>query len=114
RTSARSRRSSRRSAGSCRCTAPRPGRCSSRWGRRTNFRRVAVAGLARWIPRTIVAPGRLRQELARAAESGYGVNHEEYEVGVSAVAAPVFDARRRVLAALSITGNAAKLDLDRG
>jgi DNA-binding IclR family transcriptional regulator len=25
----------------------------------------------------------------------------------------VFDARRRVLAALSITGNAAKLDLDR-
>lgn len=77
------------------------------------FRRVAVAGLARWTPRTIVAPGRLRQELARAAESGYGVNHEEYEVGVSAVAAPVFDARRQVLAALSITGNAAKLDLDR-
>ena len=77
------------------------------------FRRVAVAGLARWTPRTIVAPGRLRQELARAAMSGYGVNHEEYEVGVSAVAAPVFDARRQVLAALSITGNAAKLDLDR-
>ena len=77
------------------------------------FRRVAVGGLSRWTPRTIVAPGRLRQELTRAATSGYGVNHEEYEVGVSAVAAPVFDARRRVLAALSITGNAAKLDLDR-
>jgi len=77
------------------------------------FRRVAVGGLARWTPRTIVAPGRLRQELTRMAASGYGVNHEEYEVGVSAVAAPVFDARRRVLAALSITGNAAKLDLDR-
>jgi DNA-binding IclR family transcriptional regulator len=77
------------------------------------FRRVAAAGPARWTPRTIVAPGRLRQEPARAAGSGYGVNHEEYEVGVSAVAAPVFDARRRVLAALSITGNAAKLDLDR-
>ncbi|MEV7037013.1 IclR family transcriptional regulator [Amycolatopsis sp. NPDC051061] len=77
------------------------------------FRQFAVAGLARWTPRTIVAPGRLRQELSRAAESGYGVNHEEYEVGVSAVAAPVFDARRQVLAALSITGNATKLDLDR-
>jgi DNA-binding IclR family transcriptional regulator len=77
------------------------------------FRQVAVAGLTRWTPRTIVAPGMLRQDLARAAESGYGVNHEEYEVGVSAVAAPVFDARRRVVAAISITGNASRLDLDR-
>ncbi|WP_132122613.1 IclR family transcriptional regulator [Actinocrispum wychmicini] len=77
------------------------------------FRRIAVAGLTRWTPRTIVAPGRLRRELARAASSGYGINHEEYEVGVSAVAAPVFDARRRVVAALSITGNASTLDLDR-
>ena len=32
---------------------------------------------------------------------------------MSAVAAPVYDRRRHTIAALSITGNAAKLDLDR-
>jgi DNA-binding IclR family transcriptional regulator len=34
-------------------------------------------------------------------------------VGVAAVAAPVFDRRRRVFAAISITGSAERLDLDR-
>ncbi len=77
------------------------------------FRDVALSGLSRWTPRTIVMPGVLRRELARAAETGYGVNHEEYEVGVAAVAAPVFDRRRRLIAAISITGNANRLDLDR-
>lgn len=93
------------------CTAT--GKVFLALGSPENFRQVAVAGLTRWTPRTIVLPGVLRRELARAAESGYGVNHEEYEVGVSAVAAPVFDRRRRVVAAISITGNASKLDLDR-
>jgi DNA-binding IclR family transcriptional regulator len=77
------------------------------------FLEVAVNGLARQTPRTIIMPGILRKELARVVECGYGVNHEESEVGVAAVAAPVFDQRRRVIAALSITGNAQRLDLQR-
>jgi DNA-binding IclR family transcriptional regulator len=77
------------------------------------FRRVAATGLARKTARTIVLPGLLRRELDRAAERGYGVNREESEVGVTAVAAPVYDSRRRVLAAISITGSAQRLDLDR-
>ncbi|GAB3581324.1 IclR family transcriptional regulator [Amycolatopsis endophytica] len=77
------------------------------------FQRVTAAGLARRTPRTIVAPGLLRRDLDRAVERGYGVNHEEAEVGVAAVAAPVYDRRRRLIAAVSITGSAAKLDVDR-
>jgi len=77
------------------------------------FARVAAAGLARRTPRTIVLPGLLRKELARAQERGYGVQSEESEVGVSAVAAPVFDSRRRLMAAISITGSAARMDLER-
>jgi hypothetical protein len=42
-----------------------------------------------------------------------GINREEVEVGVSAVAAPVFDHRARVIAAISITGYAHRLDLER-
>jgi DNA-binding IclR family transcriptional regulator len=77
------------------------------------FRRVVAAGMARLTPRTIALPGLLRQDLARVLERGYGVNHEESEVGVVAVAAPVFDHRRRTIASISITGNAHRLDVDR-
>ncbi|WP_346051398.1 IclR family transcriptional regulator [Amycolatopsis dongchuanensis] len=77
------------------------------------FAKVAAAGLARRTPRTIVAPGLLRRELDRVCERGYGVNREESEAGVAAVAAPVYDARRRLLAAISITGGVERLDLDR-
>jgi DNA-binding IclR family transcriptional regulator len=48
----------------------------------------------RLTPRTIVVPARRRHELARTLARGYGTNREEAEVGVSAVAAPVFDHRR--------------------
>jgi DNA-binding IclR family transcriptional regulator len=77
------------------------------------FREVVVAGLDRWTPRTIVMPALLRKDLARAAERGYGVNHEESEVGVVAVAAPVYDRYHRVIAAISITGSPHRLDVDR-
>lgn len=77
------------------------------------FQRVAGAGLTRHTSHTIVLPGLLRKELDRAQERGYGVSREESEVGVAAVAAPVYDARRRVIAAISVTGSAERIDLDR-
>ncbi len=77
------------------------------------LRRVVDAGLVRHTPRTIVLPDLLRLDLARTLERGYGINREEAEVGVSAVAAPVFDQRQRVIAAISITGYAHRLDHDR-
>jgi len=77
------------------------------------LRRMCAAGLIRMTPRSIVMPGLLRQELARTVERGYGVNHEESEVGVSAVAAPILDHRRRIIAAISVTGATQRLDLER-
>ena len=77
------------------------------------FHRVVLAGLDRLTPRTIVLPALLRKDLARAVERGYGVNHEESEVGVVAVAVPVFDRQRRVVAAISVTGSAHRLDVER-
>ncbi|RKS74230.1 IclR family transcriptional regulator [Actinomadura pelletieri DSM 43383] len=74
---------------------------------------VLAAGLVRYTPHTIVMPGLLKRELARTSARGYAVNREESEAGVSAVAAPVFDRQRQPIAALSITGNAYRLDLDR-
>lgn len=75
--------------------------------------RVLDAGLVRYTPHTIIMPGLVQRELARTADRGYAVNREESEAGVSAVAAPIVDHRRRVIAAISITGHVCRLDLDR-
>jgi DNA-binding IclR family transcriptional regulator len=74
---------------------------------------VLMARLVRYTPHTIIMPGLLRKELARTLERGYEINREESEVGISAVAAPILDHRRQVIAAISITGNAQRLDLER-
>jgi DNA-binding IclR family transcriptional regulator len=93
------------------CTAT--GKTFLALGAPEHFRQVVTNGLTRQTARTIVMPGLLQQELARTAERGYGVNHEESEVGVSAVAAPVFDRGHRVIAAISITGNTRRVDTER-
>lgn len=78
------------------------------------LRRVIEDGLPRLTSRTIIMPGLLRRDLARTLDRGYGINREESEVGVVAVAAPVLDPHsRNVLAAISIAGSAHRLDLER-
>ncbi|WP_210588411.1 IclR family transcriptional regulator [Streptomyces sp. GESEQ-35] len=72
-------------------------------------------GLPRLTPRTLVLPGQLARDLALTRARGYGVNLEEAEIGVSAVAAPVY-ARGRdscPVAAISVTGVTRRLDMDR-
>ncbi|MFC6885972.1 MULTISPECIES: IclR family transcriptional regulator [Actinomadura] len=75
--------------------------------------RAVSAGLRRHTPHTIILPGLLQRELARTLDRGYGVNREESEAGVSAVAAPILGRDRRPIAAISITGSTYRLDLDR-
>ncbi|MFS8202825.1 IclR family transcriptional regulator [Streptomyces sp. CWNU-52B] len=69
--------------------------------------------LQRLTPRTLVLPGQLARDLARTRARGFGVNLEEAEVGVSAVAAPVYAQDARPVAALSVTGGTRRLDVDR-
>jgi len=54
-------------------------------------------------PNTITAPDQFLLDLERTQERGFAVDDEENEVGGRCVAAPVFDHRGRVLAAVSIS-----------
>ena len=74
---------------------------------------VLEAGLTRLTPRTIIAPGLLRTELAATRERGVALEREESAVGITCVAAPVFDADGTAIAAISITGWINRLDPDR-
>ncbi|GAA3847657.1 IclR family transcriptional regulator [Streptomyces coacervatus] len=71
--------------------------------------------LPRLTPRTLVLPGQLARDLALTRARGYAVNLEEAEVGVSAVAAPVYlrDHGPRPIAAISVTGGTRRLDMAR-
>lgn len=69
--------------------------------------RVLRRPLERVTPRTITAPGRLRQQLARVVEEMVAYEYEEAARGVVCVASPVLDARNRPVAAVSIAGGAA-------
>ncbi|MGW5634108.1 IclR family transcriptional regulator [Streptomyces sp. NPDC003832] len=71
--------------------------------------------LPRLTPRTLVLPGQLARDLALTRARGYGVNLEEAEIGVSAVAAPVYarGTGSRPVAAISVTGGTRRLDMDR-
>jgi DNA-binding IclR family transcriptional regulator len=74
---------------------------------------VLAAGLSRRAPRTVIAPGLLRQELAEIRDRGIAVEHEESTVGITCVAAPVLDTTGTALAAVSITGWVNRLDTTR-
>jgi len=63
---------------------------------------VIAAGLPRFTPYTIVAPGHLRRNLAEIRRTGLGIAHEEMTVGRVSVATAVFDAAEHAVAALSI------------
>jgi DNA-binding IclR family transcriptional regulator len=64
--------------------------------------RVVAAGLTRFTPYTIVAAGHLRRHLAEVRRTGMAYAHEEMTVGRLSVAAPLFEATGRVVAAMSV------------
>lgn len=66
--------------------------------------------LTRFTSSTITDVGQLREELDRIREQGYGMDSEEIEEGVRCVAAPVLGAEGKVVAAISISGPAGRLD----
>lgn len=60
-------------------------------------------------PRTLATRAALRQELEQVRQQGYAVNRGEWRESVCGLAAPIFDASRRPLAAIGISGPAERL-----
>jgi IclR family transcriptional regulator, acetate operon repressor len=65
--------------------------------------------LTRLTPKTITDRGDLRAELERVRREGVAVALEELELGLHAVAAPVFDCFGACVAAISVSGPAYRL-----
>ena len=65
--------------------------------------------LPRLTENTITNPEDLRKELEAVRRNGYAVDREETETGICCVAAPVFRADGRVVAAISVSGPSPRL-----
>jgi IclR family KDG regulon transcriptional repressor len=73
-------------------------------------REIAAAGLVRRTDATITDRDKLFEHLRTVAVSGFALDLEECERGLSCGAAPVFDAEGHVAAALSVSGPSFRLD----
>lgn len=76
-------------------------------------RRLDRAGLKPRTHKSLVDWAALEDELERVRQQGYAINDEELEIGLRAVAAPIWDSSNQVVAAANITGSAAMLSLER-
>lgn len=64
------------------------------------------------LPRTITDPGRLREELMKIREQGYAMVDQELEEGLIALAVPVRDRSRRVVAAINVSTHIGRKSAD--
>lgn len=71
-----------------------------------------VQTLPRHSAHTITDPERLKAELAEIRVQGYALDNEELEVGLTCLAAPVFEGGKAI-AAISISGPTSRLSADR-
>jgi DNA-binding IclR family transcriptional regulator len=74
---------------------------------------ILSAPLAACTEKTITSPARLQEELEATRQRGYGLDDEEFEVGVRAVSAPIRDIDGNVIAAISMPGPSERLTPER-
>ena len=68
-----------------------------------------VSKLASYTPGTITSRAVLRRELDTVRDQGYAVAVDELEVGLTAIAAPIRNARGDVIASMSVSGPSFRL-----
>ena len=97
------------------CTAS--GKVIAAFGKDTVRDRLLSLPLDRVTPNTITDRAKLEAHLEEARQTGVARTHEELEVGLDAIAAPVYGVDGEVVAALDVSGPSHRLrnrpDLDR-
>lgn len=76
-------------------------------------RKVLGENMTEYTSRTTVSIPELLSELRVTAERGYAISEQEYEEGINAVAAPIFDADHHPIASIAIVGPSFRLTKER-
>ncbi len=70
---------------------------------------VKKQGMLRHNENTVASFVKLKDQCTHIRRLGYSTDDEEEEIGIRCIGAPIFDAQRRVVAAISISGTVAQL-----
>ncbi|GHE22219.1 IclR family transcriptional regulator domain-containing protein [Halomonas urumqiensis] len=68
--------------------------------------------LERYTDKTITDKGELRKCIRKAGQQGYAIADQELDSGLRSLAVPAFDANGKLLGAINISTNAARVDFD--
>jgi len=74
---------------------------------------VEQHGLPPFTPNTITDPEALERELAQIRQQGYALDDVENEEGIRCVGAPIFDFQGKPVAAISLSGPAFRMTVER-
>lgn len=77
------------------------------------LRKRFPAELQKFTANTITAPNDILKNLEEAREAGYATDLEEFEEGLHCIASPIRDYTRKVIAAVSVSGPAHRLSVER-
>jgi DNA-binding IclR family transcriptional regulator len=78
-----------------------------------DWKQVVSKGLERYTEHTITGERQLLEQLQRIRECGHGIDDEEREIGLRCVAAPIFNARKQAIAAISISGPSSRISREK-
>jgi len=67
----------------------------------------------RYTAQTLTNRGAIEKELAQIRRLGYSIDNEEMEEGVRCLAVPIFDRRKSVIGAISVSGPTTRMTPDR-
>ncbi len=73
---------------------------------------LARVELERHTPATIIDKAELKQRILEVRRQGYAIADQELDSGLRSLAVPAFDGNGRLLGAINISTNAARVDLD--
>jgi len=78
-----------------------------------NIKSILERGMARYTQNTILSQKAFFENIQEARERGFALSEQEFEEGINAIAAPIFNSKSKPIASVSIAGPAYRLTRER-
>ena len=78
-----------------------------------NIKSILERGMARYTQNTILSQKAFFENIQEARERGFALSEQEFEEGINAIAAPIFNSKSKPIASVSIAGPAFRLTRER-
>jgi len=72
-----------------------------------------MKSISNWFESSRAIVDELKKELKKVKEQGYAMDREEFKAGINCISYPIFNANKEAIAAISLTGPATRLTLDK-